>query len=162
MGLWAIARPLQVTIGRLLNSLGAAWLYGRISVVGLVPFAIATVVAAKVGGIDAVAFVLLAYMIMIGVLLMRVVSRCAGISVRTQWRALRPMLIASAVSWVATRAAADGLAGVPPALALTATAFVCLLTYLAVVALGDWDVLRTALRQARRAAPRRRAAVVAS
>jgi O-antigen/teichoic acid export membrane protein len=158
MGIWAIVRPLQVTIGRLLNSLGAAWLYGRISVVGLVPFAGATVFAAHQWGITGVGAVLLAYMTIIAVLLMRVVARRAEIPVSRQWAVLSPMLLASAVSWVATRATADALGSVAPALALAATVAVCLTTYIAGVAVADREVLAIALRQARRVLPRRRRA----
>lgn len=159
MGLWAIARPLQVTFGRLLNSLGAAWLYGRISVVGLAPFAVATVVAARIGGIDAVGLVLLVYMVIIAALLARVVARRAEIPVRSQWGALRPMIIASAVSWIATRATANGMDGAPPVLALAGTVAACLVAYVAMVGLQDREVLRIAARQARRVIPGRRAAV---
>jgi PST family polysaccharide transporter len=159
MGLWAIARPLQSTFGRLLNSLGAAWLYGRISVVGLLPFTAATVLAAKFGGIEAVAAVLLVYMMIIAALLMRVVGRRAGIPMASQWRALRPMLAAAAVSWLATRATADSMSGAPPVLALAATVAVCLTVYVAVIGLRDPEVLKHAARQIRRAMPGRQVAI---
>lgn len=161
MGLWAIARPLQVTIGRLLNSIGAAWLYGRISVVGLAPFAAATAVAADRGGITAVAWVLLAYMVILAVLLMRVVGRHAGIPARSQWLVLRPMFAASAVSWIATRGTAEAMAGTAPVLWLAATGAVCLLSYTATLGLADPEVLRTAVRQGRRAVRVRRTAPAA-
>ncbi len=161
MGLWAIARPLQVTFGRLLNSLGAAWLYGRISVVGLAPFAVATVVAAHTGGITAVGVVLLVYMVILALLLMRVVAKRLELPKRAQWSALRPMILAAAVSWVATRAAANSLAGVSPPLAFAGTVADCLLSYVAIVALQDREVIATALRQVRRIMPRRAAAVAA-
>ena len=102
LGLWAIARPIQVTIGRLLNSLDKAWLYGRISTVGLIPLAIATIAAASLGGIAAVGAVLLAYMTILAVLLVRVVARHAGVPIRAQWSVLWPLLLASAIAWVAT------------------------------------------------------------
>ncbi len=161
MGLWAIARPLQVTFGRLLNSLGAAWLYGRISVVGLAPFAVATVVAAHLGGIAAVGLVLLTYMVVIAALLMRVVERRLDLPVGRQVAALRPMIVASAVSWVATRATDDALATANPIPAFAATVAACLIVYIAVVALQDRQVLQVALRQVRRVIPGRRAALAA-
>jgi PST family polysaccharide transporter len=162
MGIWAIVRPLQATFGRLLNSLGAAWLYGRISVVGLAPFAVGTVLGARYGGIDAVAGVLLAYMLVIAVLLMRVVARRAGIPVRKQWIALRPMLLASVVSWTATRAASDALHGMQPVLWLLLTGAVCLVAYTVTIGLSDRELLGRAAGHARRALPKRQAAAVAS
>jgi PST family polysaccharide transporter len=162
MGIWAIARPLQTTFGRLLNSLGAAWLYGRISVVGLVPFTTATVLAAKFAGIDGVAVVLLVYMVTIAVLLMRVVARRAEIPARSQWLALRPMLAASAVSWVTTRITADLTYHVNPIVSLVLTVASCVSTYAAVTHLGDRAVLVTVLNQARRVLPQRSAPTVAS
>ena len=159
MGIWAIIRPLQATFGRLLNSLGAAWLYGRISVIGLLPFTVGTVVAAKNWGIEAVAVVLLAYIVTTAVPIMWVVARRAGVSMGSQWAALRPMLFASAVSWVATRATANGLSNVQPIICLFAASAACLLVYLAVLALSDRDALRTATRHARRIVPRRTPAV---
>jgi O-antigen/teichoic acid export membrane protein len=158
MGIWAIARPLQVTIGRLLNSLGAAWLYGRISVVGLVPFTAGTVVAAHVWGITGVGVVLLVYMTIIAVLLMRVVARRAEIPIARQWAVLRPMLMASAVSWATTRVTADALRHANPPLSLAVTCAACLVTYVIVVAVADREVLGIAVHQARRVLPRRRRA----
>jgi O-antigen/teichoic acid export membrane protein len=162
MGLWAIARPLQVTIGRLLNSLGAAWLYGRISTVGLIPFAVATYLAARHGGIEAVAWVLLGYMVIIAVLLVRVVARHAGVPVRDQWRVLRPLLTAGAISWVATRGTADALSGANPVLAFALTVAACLVTYAAAVRLGDPEVTKMAMRHLRRVTSRPSSAVASS
>lgn len=162
MGLWAIMRPLQVTFGRLLNSMGAAWLYGRISVLGLGPFAVATVLAAKFGGINAVAAVLLVYIMISATLLMRIVSRRAGIPMRQQWSALRPMFVAGGVCWLVTRATANAMDAASPLLALIVSAGVCLVVYVLIVHLGDRQFLRTALRQAQRAMPRRQAAIATS
>lgn len=154
LGIWAIVRPLQVTVGRLLNSLGAAWMYGRISVVGLAPFAVGTIVAAQFGGITAVAGVLLGYIVIIGALLTRVVAREAGVPVRSQWRVLWPLFLASAVSWLATRATADALHSAAPIPAFVLTGLACLVSYAVTVRLSDPDVLGIAVRQVRRAVGR--------
>jgi O-antigen/teichoic acid export membrane protein len=151
LGIWAIVRPLQVTVGRLLNSLGAAWMYGRISIVGLAPFAAGTILASKLAGITGVAWVLLVYIFTVGAALMRVVARHAGVPVRSQWRVLRPLFLASAISWVATRGTADVLHAAPPVPAFAATVGACLCTYTGAVWLGDPSVFRIALHQARRA-----------
>jgi lipopolysaccharide exporter len=154
LGLWAIVRPLQVTVGRLLNSLGAAWMYGRISMVGLAPFAVGTIVAAQFGGITAVAGVLLGYIVIIGALLTRVVAREAGVPVRSQWRVLWPLFLASAVSWLATRATADALHAAPPILAFVLTGLACVVSYAVTVRVSDPDVMGIAVRQVRRAVGR--------
>jgi PST family polysaccharide transporter len=162
MGIWAIARSLQVMIGRLLNSLGAAWLYGRISSVGVIPFAIAVVLSAKLGGITAVAWVLLVYMVVLSALLMRVIARHAGIPVAAQWHVLWPVLLASVTSWLVTRATADMLGGWVPFANLTATTIACLAAYSATLLIADRELLVMAVRQGRRVLTPKRAAAAAS
>jgi lipopolysaccharide exporter len=159
LGIWAVARPLQVTFGRFLNSLGAAWLYGRISTFGLAPFAVATVLSAKFGGTTAVAGVLLVYMVILAGLLMRVIARHAGIPLLSQWRVLRPLLIAAVISWVAARATAELLHGAPAAAALAAAVAASLIAYAGTVRLGDPDIFGIALQQGKRALLRREPAV---
>jgi O-antigen/teichoic acid export membrane protein len=155
LGIWAVARPLQVTFGRFLNSLGAAWLYGRISTVGLLPFAVATVLGAKFGGTTAVACVLLVYMVILAILLMRVVASHAGIPLSSQMRVLRPLLLATAIGWLAARATSELLAAAPALAAFAAAAGAALVAYAGTVRLSDPDILGMAMRQGKRALFRR-------
>jgi hypothetical protein len=155
LGIWAVARPLQVTFGRFLNSLGAAWLYGRISTFGLLPFAIATVLGAKFGGTTAVACVLLVYMVILAILLMRVVASHAGIPLSSQMRVLRPLLLATAIGWLAARATSELLAAAPALAAFAAAAGAALVAYAGTVRLSDPDILGMAMRQGKRALFRR-------
>jgi O-antigen/teichoic acid export membrane protein len=150
LGVWALLRPLQVTVGNLLNSLGQATVYGRVSMILLLPLAASAFVAASLGGITAVAGVLLAHMGVISVVLAIALERHAGISVRDQARALWPLGAAAAVSWAATRGIATTAASAPAALALAAAVAGCLASYLAAVALLAPGLLSNALAGAAR------------
>jgi len=151
LGVWAIMRPLQVTVGNLLNSLGRAALYGRVSMVLLTPLVAGALLAASVGGITAVAWVLVAHMSVMCAALAIAVERYAGISVRDQARAVGPLAAAGAVSWGLTRAVAGATDSAPPALSLAAAVTGCAVSYLAAVGVLAPGLLRGALSDAARA-----------
>lgn len=161
LGIWAMVRPMQTTVGRLLNSIGEARFFGRLAMFTLLPFAVATVVAAQLSGITAVAWVLLVYITALLVVLMRAVQRYADVTIVSQWRVLRPLLAASALSWLITHAVVDATGGLPAAVSLLASAAACFAAYLAAVRICDPAVLKLALIQARRAARRPPAAPAA-
>jgi O-antigen/teichoic acid export membrane protein len=140
LGVWAVMRPLQVTLGTLLNSLGRAGLYGRVSMIALPPLVAGTFAAAPYGT-TAVAWVLLAHMTATFAVLARVTARHAGVPAGTFARVLGPFAGASVVAWVATRAVAEAAAGAPPVLALAACVATCLATYGAVVAMAAPDLI---------------------
>jgi O-antigen/teichoic acid export membrane protein len=150
LGVWAALRPLQVTIGNLLNSIGRAAVYGRVSLLLLAPLVAATFVAADLGGITAVAWVLLAHMCAISVVLALAAARYADIPVLDQAKALLPLATAAVVGWGATRAIVSGAGSAPPAATLAAAAGGCLCTYLTAVALLAPGLLARALRGAAR------------
>lgn len=151
LGVWAVARPLEVTVGWLLNSIGEARRVGLISVAMLVPFVVGLFIGASRGGITAVAWVLLGHIVVLLVVLMISVQQVTGVSVARQWAALQPLFVASAVSWAATRWTAGALADGPPLLTLVAASAVALIVYLASVRLVSPKLLSQALAQARRA-----------
>ena len=151
LGIWGVMRPLQVVVGNLLNSLGRAELYGRVSLVSLVPLVIATFAAAQLGGITAVAWVLLVHMTATFALLAVAACRETGLAVRAMAGALSPFAAASVVAWAATWATADAAGALPATVALAAAVAVCLATYLAVVALLDPEALAVPLDRLRRA-----------
>jgi O-antigen/teichoic acid export membrane protein/O-antigen ligase len=151
LGVWAALRPLQVTIGQLLNSLGRADAYGRVSLVLLVPFVGGTFAAATLGGITAVAWTLLAHLCVMCALLALAVARHAQISVAAQARAVWPLAAAGAVSWVATRAVVSAAESAPAAGGLAAAVAVCLTAYVATVELLAPGLLSSAVRGAARA-----------
>ena len=154
LGIWALMRPLQVTVGYLLNSLGHASVYGRTAMFSLPPFALATFLAADRGGLTAVAWVLLAYIFIIWVVLMFAAQRHADVGVREQLKVLRPLAVASALAWLATRGVADLTGDSDPLLSLVAAVAACLGAYLTSVRLLDPALLPLALRQAKRAVGR--------
>ncbi len=162
LGVWAALRPMQVTIGQLLNSLGHADSYGRIALLLLGPLVIGTFAAATLGGITAVAWALLAHLALMCVLLARVVALHAGIPVADQARAVWPLAAAGALSWGVTRAVVNAADAVPATVALAAAVASCLGAYLTAVALLAPGLLSDALRGAGRAlgvGPAARAAV---
>jgi O-antigen/teichoic acid export membrane protein len=134
LGIWAVMRPLQVTVGTLLNSLGRAGVYGRVSLIALPPLIAGTFLVAPLGT-TAVAWVLLAHMMVTFVVLVLAAARHAGVAPRALAAALWPFAPASAAAWIATRATADALDEAAPITALAACVAVCLATYVAVLAL---------------------------
>jgi O-antigen/teichoic acid export membrane protein len=151
LGVWAVIRPVQVTVGNLLNSLARADVYGRVSMIALVPLLAGTFVAASVGGITAVAWVLLAQMAGMFVVLAIAAERYGGVSVRSQARALWPLAAAAGASWAVTRSIAVAAGSAPPGLALAAAVAGCLVSYLGALSLLAPGLLPGARRDARRA-----------
>jgi lipopolysaccharide exporter len=159
LGVWAAVRPVQATIAWLLNSVGEAAVMGVIDVIVMLPLLPALVLAAHLGGITAVAWVMLAYMVVSGFVLAVLVHRRGGVSLADQWRALMPVLIACVVSWAATRGVAEAMAGGPAAAALVASVATGTACFLATVSVIEPGLLRVALRQIARTLGRGQAAV---
>jgi O-antigen/teichoic acid export membrane protein len=162
LGIWALMRPLQVTVGNLLNSLGRAHVYGRVSLVALLPLVAATFAAAPLGT-TAVAWVLVAHMAATLAVLIAAAARHAGVRAGVLARALWPFVVATAVAWVLTRATATATAHAPAAAGLVACVAVCLTAYLAVLAVAAPDLpdaVRRALGRRARGRVRRRVSPV--
>ena len=158
LGIWAVIRPLEVTVGNLLNSIGRAGLLGRVTALLLLPLAVAIYVAADTGGITAVAWVLLGHMTLALGILFVLVRRTTGTSVVRQFSALAPLFAASAVSWGATRWVADALDPAAPFVALVAATAVAFAVYGLAVRVLVPPLLGDAVAQVRRAVGRRREA----
>ena len=151
LGIWAVMRPLELTAGNLLNSLGHAGMLGRMTLILLAPLVLGVIVAADRSGITAVAWVLLAHMTVAMAVVMVLIRRVTGTGLRVQWGALQPLVLAAAGSWLATRAASDALADAPPLLALVAASVVAFAVYALAVRLFAPSLLPEAVRQVRRA-----------
>jgi lipopolysaccharide exporter len=123
LGLWAAAKPIQATVGWLLNSTGHAGSLAALSAAVLVPEVPLLIVAAH-QSTTAVAAVVLGETLLALVAAGLLVQRRVGLPLRTQARVLAPLLAAGVAAWVASRGGAslsDG-AGAVASLALSAAA----------------------------------------
>jgi lipopolysaccharide exporter len=159
LGVWGAVRPVQVTVAWLLNSIGQAGLMGAISVAVLVPLVPGLFVAADLGGITAVAYVMLGDMTLSLLVLSWFAARRAGVPLTEQARAVAPIALACAIAWLATRGAAVALDEAPALLALVAAGLAGGAAYLAGVALVAPGLLREAAGQVARTLGRGPAAV---
>jgi PST family polysaccharide transporter len=156
-GIWAAIRTLQATVVWLLNSVGRPATVATVAAVRLPALAVALFVAAHLGGITAVAWVMLADVALSLLLLTVVAHRGAAVPLGRQWRAVRPVALACAATWVVARWVAVGLAGSPAALALVAATAAGLLVYATCVALLEPALPRATVRDVRRILARRTA-----
>jgi hypothetical protein len=118
LGVWAAVRPVQGTIGWLLNSIGEPGLMAKVSLLALVPMIPALFIAADLGGITAVAWVMLADSLLSALVLGYFAHSRAGIAMQSQLGALRPVLLTSPPAWLASRIAAEAAEGLPSGAAL--------------------------------------------
>lgn len=150
LGIWAAVRPVQGTTAWFLNSVGEAGLVARLSAIVIVPLVPALVLAADAGGITAVAWVMLADMALSAVMLSVSASRRAGVLVASQWRALRSVVAACAVSWPVARGISELMAGSSAGPTLIVAAGVGAGAYALTLAMVEPGLLSRALAQARR------------
>ena len=151
LGLWAAVRPVQATIGWLLNSIGEAWVMAWSSVLVFLPLVPGLVVAAELGGITAVAWVMLADILLSLVILGLLVQRRGGVPVIAQWRAIMPVAVGCAGTWLVVWAVAQAMSESAPGLTLAACVVAAAATYAAAVSVVEPGLLRDALAQVRRA-----------
>jgi lipopolysaccharide exporter len=151
LGIWAAVRPVQATVGWLLNSIGEAWVMAVSSVLVFIPLIPGLVVAAELGGITAVAWVMLADLTASLLVLGIVAARRAGVPAVSQLRAVSPVAASCAVTWAAVWAVARAMSDTAPGLALAACALTALATYVAMVSVTEPGLLRHALAQVGRA-----------
>ena len=102
MGLWAAVRQIDQTLGWLLNSMERAGTVAWLSLFILVPLIIGCAVATSVGGLTLVALVPLADTLLSAALSARLVRRHAEIGYGELWQSVRPAVLASFPTWVAT------------------------------------------------------------
>jgi PST family polysaccharide transporter len=150
LGLWSVVRQVQSTAGWLLNSVGRADSMGLASIVSLLWLFPSVYAAAELIGLVGVAVVMLANMVVGLVWCAFLIRRHVGITLRTQWVALRGIAVSCSLSWLAGWASAAALGGVPYAVALIGSATACAVAYLAGIATMDRPVLRAAINNARR------------
>jgi hypothetical protein len=144
------------SIGWLLNSLGLQGLNAKRSAFILIPAAPALILAAALGGVVAVAWVIAARAVVIFFGLLWYVPRHAQLSFMELWRMLRPLLIACATSWVVAYAVSQGMESVAaPIVVLASSALAGLGVFLATVRVAAPAILPTVTSQIRRTLGRR-------
>jgi len=151
MGLWAAVRSLAGILAWLLNSVGEAKLLAKVSATIILALVPAVAVAASVGTVDDVAWVVLADAVVNLVVYALLISRRAGIALSDLWRAVRAPLLASPGAWLAAHGVARLGYDWKPILTLGTAAVAGLAAYAAVVALLDRSIVTWIPAQVRRA-----------
>jgi PST family polysaccharide transporter len=117
LGVWAAAKPIQATVGWLLNSTGHAGALAVLSAVVVVAEIPLLIVAAN-QSTAAVAAVVLGETLVSLAAAAVLVQRRVGPTVRSQARALAPLVAAGAIGWLASRGCATLTDGLEPVLSL--------------------------------------------
>lgn len=150
LGIWAAVRPVQGMIGWLLNSFGQARASGLVSVTTLGPLMVGVVVAVQLGGLEGVAWIMVADAVVSVCLLAYLAQVRAGVSMGAQWAALRPVAMACTTAWAAAKLG-ETVAGEASAIvALGCSIVFGVVAYIATVLLLDADALRSNLVLMRR------------
>lgn len=158
LGVWAALRPVQATLGWYLNSDGHQGLMGVLSALMLIVLIPVVVAAASLGGLVEVAWAMVAHVLVSVSLLAVAAHRRAGASVAGQWLALRPVVLACPIAWVAAWSVARMTADQSDVLSLVAGALAGTLAYVTAVSLLAPGTLSDALRGARATVARSTAA----
>lgn len=154
-GIWAAVRPVEATLGWLLNSLGLAGVVGRVAVFVIVPLVVGLVLVVDSGNLAMVALVPLADTLLYLGILTVLVGRHAGLPAASLGRALAPVALAGAVCWAVTRLYAEALGDAPALLALAGATIAGGVVFLLVVLLLDRPLIRSAVAQGARVLGRR-------
>jgi PST family polysaccharide transporter len=150
LGIWAAIRPFPTTIAALFNAVGRAGLVGRISTLVLVPLIPGIIIAAHAGGITAVAWLIVADVLLSTVLFAVSARRVVAIPFAVQWRAVAPVAAAGLISWLAARGLITLIEDAPATVRLLLGAGVGLLAYLGTIVLVSPGLLGRAMAQVRR------------
>jgi lipopolysaccharide exporter len=146
LGVWAAVRPVQFTIGWLLNSVGHSRLLAAIAMAILVAFVPALVVAATYGDLTAVAWATLGDVVVSLLAFAIFTQRRAGVTIGDQWAALRPTAIALVPCWGCARVAVEVTGALPAGVSLVLSALVGLAVYAAVIARLEPALVHAGLR----------------
>ncbi len=147
LGLWGAVRVVQATVAWMLNSVGLAFKLGRAYAVLVAVTAPILVVAAARGGLTTVSVVMLGNVIVTLAIALYLAVSTVGIPKARIWRALRPVVLAAAPTWIVTRALAASVE-LPDAPLLVVAVACGSLTYLVVLIVVDRDLVKDVVRQA--------------
>jgi lipopolysaccharide exporter len=151
MGIWGAIRAVEDTVAWLLNSVGQASIMGLVSIGSLVVLVPALLLAADASGLVAVAWVMTGSLAATGTVLAVIVSRRAGVPLRSQLRAVGPAVIGCAVAWPVCRLVAEATGEAPSALGLAAAAAAGAAVYVVALTAVDRSIVRESTRQVARA-----------
>lgn len=148
LAVWGAAKSAHATVEWFLNAIGGAGAAGVVAAGALAVEAPALFVAADRGGIAAVAWVILASVVVSGGALVACVRRRVGLSAAAHGRALWPPFTAAAGAWAVTRAVTT-LMGRSAFLGCVASVAAGAAAYLALIAVLAPGVLALAARTLR-------------
>lgn len=143
LGIWAAVRPVQGMTGWLLNSFGQARISGLVSAITVGPLLVAVVVAVRLGGLEAVAWVMLTDAVVSACLLAYLAQVRTGVSLRLQWAALWHVVVGCAAAWVAAKLGKSVAGGASATIALVCSGFFGFMAYVVTVWLLDASALRS-------------------
>jgi hypothetical protein len=130
-------------VGWLLNSSGQARISGLVSAITVGPLLVAVVVAVRVGGLGAVAWVMLADAVFSVCLLAYLAQLRTGVTLRLHWAALWHVVVGCAAAWVAAKLGKSVAGGAPAIVALICSGLFGLMAYVVTVWLLDASTLRS-------------------
>jgi O-antigen/teichoic acid export membrane protein len=150
LGVWGSVRVVQGTIAWFLNGMDHASAVGVRYAAMLAVSLPLVVVAAHAAGPHGVAWVMVANVVVMTVIVAGVTRDREQVPLRMQWQAVRVSVAGSIVAWVATTAATRVGDGLPPMLALLFSLTAGVVAYVAVVFALDRALPQDAWRQIRR------------
>jgi lipopolysaccharide exporter len=150
LGLWGSVRIIQGTTGWFVNSLGFSALVGT-SYAGVVAISIPLlIVAAEHSGARGVAWLMVANIFAITLIVSAIAHHRARVPVRRQWNAVRPSVLAALPAWLAARGVAEATADLPAGIALILSLGAGIAAYTGTALLLDRSLLTDARAQLRR------------
>jgi O-antigen/teichoic acid export membrane protein len=147
LGIWAAIRPIDTTLNWFLNSIGQARVVGVYSMGVIVVLIPAFILAAQLGSITTVAWVVVGDSLASLLFLILMVRRRADVGYGDQRRSLQTVVIACVPAWVASRLLSDALTSVPDLLALIAAVVAGGAAYLAALLIVEPGLIKESLRQ---------------
>jgi lipopolysaccharide exporter len=149
LGIWAAVKPVEATLGWLVNSFGQAAMLARASAILLVPMLVALVLLAD-EGLTMVGLIVLAHGLASGVASSIISARRADMPIAMQLGVLWPIVAAGTVTWAVARLAADQLADTGDVAALAGSVAAGTAVFVVAVTLLAPTTPRFVTRQARR------------
>jgi O-antigen/teichoic acid export membrane protein len=147
LGLWAAVRPIESTLGWLLNSIGHADAVAWISAGILVPLIPGFIIAINVGTLTAVAIVVLGDALISLLLLGIFTVKYLELSAAKLWGAVRPIVLAAPVMWLVTWSVGRAAGPDHAIIGLVLATLAGLGAYAMVITMFDAALLRRAVSQ---------------